>query len=76
MDEILTMEEIKARYAPDWVIIAEPVVNENSEVLGGKVILHGPDHDELYRKLMPMKIDRIAVRYLGEMPSGEVAFNL
>ena len=23
MDEVLTMEEIKTRYAPDWVVIVE-----------------------------------------------------
>jgi hypothetical protein len=62
------MEEIKARYAPDWVLIAEPLTNDQLEVLGGKVVFHGPDADECYYKAMELKLDRIAVRYLGEYP--------
>jgi hypothetical protein len=31
MDEILTIDEIKACYAPDWVLIGEP---ETDEALG------------------------------------------
>jgi hypothetical protein len=33
------MDEIQARYAPDWVIIAEPQTDEMLRVLGGKVIV-------------------------------------
>jgi hypothetical protein len=62
------MEEIKARYAPDWVVIAEPQTNDQLEVLRGKVVFHGPDPDELLRKARESKLDRIAIRYLGEYP--------
>jgi hypothetical protein len=68
MDEVLTMEEIRARYAPDWVLTAEPQTDDRLEVLGGKVLFHGPDRDELLRKAMALKLDRIAVRYLGDYP--------
>jgi hypothetical protein len=68
MDEAMTIEEIQARYAPDWVLIAEPQTNERLEVVGGKVVFHSPDGDECYRKAKELKLDRIAVRYLGEYP--------
>jgi hypothetical protein len=68
MDEVLTMEEIKARYAPDWVVIAEPQTDEHLEVLRGRVIGHGPDPDDLLRRARELKLDRIAIRYLGEYP--------
>jgi hypothetical protein len=68
MDEMLTIEEIEARYAPDWVLIAEPVVDNQLKVLSGRVVFHSPDHDEIYRKATEFKLDRIAVRYLGEYP--------
>ncbi len=68
MNEMLTMEEIRERYAPDWVVIDEPQIDDRLEVLGGKVVFHGPDRDELLRKATEMKLHRIAVRYLGEYP--------
>jgi hypothetical protein len=68
MDEMLTWGEIKARYAPDWVIIDELETDDHLQVVRGKVILHGPDHDELLHKMTGRKFDRIAVHYLGEYP--------
>jgi hypothetical protein len=68
MGEILTMAEIQARYAPDWVLIAEPAVDERLEVVAGKVLFHSPDRNEVWRKATELKLDRVAVRYLGEYP--------
>ncbi len=68
MDEFSTMDEIKSRSAPDRVVIAEPRIDDQLEVVGGKVILHGPDRDDLLYKAAALKLDRITVRYLGECP--------
>ena len=68
MDEILTMDEIEARYAPDWVLIGEPQVNEDLSVRAGRVLFHSPVRDEIYRKATELQLDRIAVRYLGPWP--------
>ncbi|MFI5454423.1 MAG: hypothetical protein ACHRXM_03145 [Isosphaerales bacterium] len=68
MDEVLTMQEIEARYAPDWVLIAEPQTDDKLEVLAGKVVFHSPERDAVWRKAQELKLDRTAVRYLGEYP--------
>ena len=68
MEEVLTMEEIKARYAPDWVLIAEPQTDEMQRLLGGKVIFHSTDRAALWDKVGELKLDRVAVRFLGEYP--------
>jgi hypothetical protein len=68
MDEVLTLQEIEAQYAPDWVLIAEPEIDDQLEVVRGKVVFHSPDHDSIYQKATELKLDRIAVRYLGEYP--------
>lgn len=68
MDEILTVDEIEARYAPDWVLIGEPQTDDEQRLLGGKVLHHSPDRDEVYRKARELRLDRIAVRYLGTWP--------
>jgi hypothetical protein len=74
-DEVLTIEEIEARYAPDWVLIGEPQTDETLRLLAGKVLFHSPDHDEVYRKAGELRPGRFAVRYLGEWPE-DVAFVL
>ncbi len=72
MDEVLTMDEIKARYAPDWVLIADPETDDMQRVLRGRVVCHGPDDEELLRKATELKLDHIAVRFLGEWPEDVV----
>jgi hypothetical protein len=65
VDEVLTMKEIEERYAPDWVLIAEPEIDDKLEMVSGKVVFHSPDADEIYRKARELKLDQIAVRYRG-----------
>jgi hypothetical protein len=72
MDEVLTMEEIEARYAPDWVLIAEPQTDEMQRLLAGKVVFRGSDGDECWHKARELKLDRVAVRYLGTWPEDMV----
>lgn len=68
MDEILTMDEIKARYAPDWVLIGEPRTDEFYRVQAGKVLFHSPDRDEVYQKAIELRPSHFACRFLGEPP--------
>ena len=68
MRETLTLDEIEARYAPDWVLIGEPRTDENLNVQAGKVLFHSPDRDEVYRKARELRPGRFAVYYLGTWP--------
>ncbi len=68
MDEVLTIEQIQARYAPDWVLIGEPQIDEALHVLAGKVLFHSPDHDEVCRRAMEYPPGRYALRFLGTIP--------
>jgi len=68
MDEVLAFEEIKARFAPDWVLIGDPQTDESLQVLAGKVLFHGPDQDEVCRKAMEYPPGRYALRFLGTIP--------
>jgi hypothetical protein len=72
MDEVLTMDEIQARYAPNWVRIAEPESDEMQRLLRGKVVFHGPDGDECWRKATELNLPQAAVRDLGEWPGDMV----
>ena len=68
MDETLTIAEIEARYAPDWVLIAEPQTDEDLSLRAGKVLFHSPDRDAVYRKARELRPGRFAVRHLGSWP--------
>jgi hypothetical protein len=68
MDEMLKVEDIEARFAPDWVLIGEPQTDDQQRLLAGKVLYHSPDRDEIYRMARELRLDRIAVRYLGTWP--------
>lgn len=68
MGEVLTIEEIEARFAPDWVLVGEPQTDEDLNLRAGRVVFHSPDRDEIYRKAKELRLDRIAVRYLGTWP--------
>ncbi len=75
MGEMLTIEEIEARYSPNWVLIGDPQVAEGPRLLGGVVLFSTRDRDELYRKAMELKLDEVAIRYLGPYPE-HMAINI
>jgi hypothetical protein len=75
MDGILTIEEIKARFAPDWVLIGEPQTDEFQHLRAGKVLFHSPDREEVYRKAIELRPREFAFRHLGELPE-DMAFAL
>jgi len=75
--EMLTIEEIRERFAPDWVLIGEPDVDEYHCLLGGKVMFHSPVRDEVYRKATELRLEYCAFEYCGRAPEDmEFALNL
>jgi hypothetical protein len=68
MGEILTVDEIEARYAPEWVLIGQPQTDDQQRLLAGEVLYHHADRAAVYRKAKELQLDRVAVRYLGSWP--------
>jgi len=68
MSEILSRAEIETRFDNEWVLIDDPQTNDVLEVLGGKVLIHSKDRDEVYRLAVALRPKRCAVLYIGEMP--------
>jgi hypothetical protein len=69
MDEVLTMEEINARYAPNWVLIGDPQTDAYQRVLGGKVLFASPFREAVYDKALELRPTHCAFRFLGEWPT-------
>jgi hypothetical protein len=71
-DERLTFEEIKARYAPNWVLIGEPETDEYQRVVAGKVLFHRLEREAVYRKALELRPKHSAFRFLGTIPEDMV----
>jgi len=68
MNKEMTMQEIESLYESEWVLIENPKTDEELKILGGKVIYHSKDRDEVYRKVVSLRPKRSAVLYTGEIP--------
>ena len=73
--EVLTFDEIKERYAPEWVLIGDPQTDEYQRVLAGTVLFHSPSREEVYRKALELRPKNSAFRFLGTIPD-EMVFVL
>jgi hypothetical protein len=65
MEQVLTLDEIKARFDSEWVLLDEPQASDALQVRAGKVLHHSKDRDEVYRKAVELKPKHFAVLYTG-----------
>ncbi|WP_013324680.1 hypothetical protein [Gloeothece verrucosa] len=63
--QILTLEEIIRYYPDQWVLIADPELDQDLEVIRGEVVAHSLDRDELYNQLGASKGKSFAIEYTG-----------
>ncbi len=68
MTDILPFAEIKARYAPEWVMLGNITTRNDMSIASGRVLYHTPDHDEVWAKALEFRPGRFAVQYLGTWP--------
>lgn len=67
-DEVLTIDQIEKKYDSEWVLVADPDLDEGFNVLSGKVIWHHKDKlifDDEMMKIEPFP-EEVAVLYLGK----------
>ncbi len=68
MDDILTIAQIEAQFASEWVLVEDPQTNEALEVQNGTVRWHSMDREEVYRQAVALRPRRFAILYTGKMP--------
>ena len=64
-------EEIENRYKEEWVFVEVTQMDDNYEVLEGKVLLYDPDDERFWKKVGAFEPDahkKVAIRYIGEPP--------
>ena len=68
MDTALTSGEIKARFDGEWVLIEDPITDDNLEVQRGTVRFHSTDQQEVFKKAAELRLPRSAILFIGKMP--------
>jgi hypothetical protein len=68
MNREMTIEEIESKFESEWVLVENPRTSEALKVLGGNVLFHSKDRDEVYRKAVALRPKRSAIVYTGRIP--------
>lgn len=70
--EVRSVDEIEADYPSQWILVGNPVTNDELEILKGVVLWHSADRDEVYRKAVELRPTRSAIINTREIPRGTV----
>ncbi len=70
MSEVLTLAEIYAEYPSEWILIADPELDDHLEVIRGQVVFHSKDRDAVYRKAVELRLPNFAFEFTGGIPEG------
>ena len=77
MQPILTIDEIKAQYPDQWVLVGNPQMREDNfvgaviqKIIDGIVIYHSKDKREIAYKIKELRngFNKVACVFTGEMP--------
>ncbi|MEG4303792.1 hypothetical protein [Microcoleus sp. D3_18a_C4] len=66
--KIMSLEEIFSLYPDEWVLIVNPQLDEELNVIRGEVLAHATERDEIYSKLSLRKGKSVAIEYTGSIP--------
>jgi hypothetical protein len=69
MSAVLTYDEIKEQFPDEWLLIADAEMDDEMNILRGKVVAHSKDRDEVYRALLTVPGKRISIEYTGDAPA-------
>ena len=76
MNEVLTRAEMEAHFDGEWVIVADPEVDKNLEVVKGLVVSHGKDPEAVYQEAIDKEVHHWASLYFGPMPETSILLNI
>ncbi len=66
--EILTLAQIEARFPDEWVLIENPELDEDLEIVQGRVIAHSPDRATVDSQALRLRPRFSAYHFTGELP--------
>lgn len=67
----MTLAEMEREFEGEWVVIAEPNLDEMTELLGGRVVFHSGDRDAAWQAVRRLGLHSAAVWFMGPVvPEG------
>ncbi len=66
--QIMSLEEIFSLYPDEWVLIVNPELDEELNVIIGEVLAHAAEQDEVYSKLSLRNGKSVAIEYTASIP--------
>ena len=72
MNAILPISKIRSKYRNQWVLVEDPKLDKDLEVISGKVVWHSKDRDEVYGKALELRPKHAAFLYTGKLPKDMV----
>jgi hypothetical protein len=48
VNQVMSLVEIEAQFQSEWVVIEDPQTTDTLQVMGGRVLWHSSDRDEVY----------------------------
>lgn len=69
MGAILSLAEIHERFDSEWVLLKNPEVDENLQIIKGEVVCHSKDRDKVYERAIALRLEHSATLYTGTMPA-------
>ena len=64
----MTLSEMRTKFHGEWILVGDPDTDSALNVLGGKVLYHSKDRDEVYEKAILLRPLRSAFMYAGRLP--------
>lgn len=55
MSEYVTVKQVETRYPKEWVLLGDVKYDQKKQVLGGVVLYHGPNREEMYQVAIKLK---------------------
>ena len=68
METEMNIKEMEERFEGEWILVGNPHTDDHLNVLGGEVIHHSRDRDEVYRRAVELRPKRYAMLFTGKMP--------
>ena len=70
MAELQTIDEMRAAYDGEWVIIVDCEHDERGRLVRGRVVAHSRSKREVHKRMLDLPRGTSgATRYLGEVPA-------
>jgi hypothetical protein len=68
MSELLTLDEMKQHYPNEWLLIDCTELDENLNIIRGKILAHSSHKEDLYQPLSSAHATTTAIEYAGDIP--------